>query len=141
MRGVVALVALLAAAVGCGAGQTASTQAPATDLSITFWQEGREQRAAPTRWTLRCDPDGGTLPRRASACDKLAKLKKPFAPTPKDMACIDLYGGPQQALVTGRHDGKRIWVMLSARNGCEIARWNKLKFLLGGISAGGGAPS
>jgi hypothetical protein len=144
MRGVVALVAVVAAAVGCGAGKTAPA-APAqpaeTSLSITLWEQGREQKAEPTRWTLRCGPVGGTLPRRAAACDRLRKLQQPFAPIRKDLICTDVYGGPQQAVIAGRHEGRRVWVALAARNGCEIALWNRLTFLLGGMSAGGGAPS
>lgn len=144
MRGIVALVAVVAAAVGCGAGKTAPAapaQTAETSLSITLWEQGREQKAAPTRWTLRCDPVGGTLPRRAAACDRLSKLAQPFAPLRKDLICTDVYGGPQQAVIAGRHEGRRVWVALAARNGCEIARWNRLKFLLGGMSAGAGAPS
>ena len=139
MRGVVALVALLAAAMGCGAGQSAPNapaQTPATDLQITLWEQGRTQRAAPTRWTLKCDPNAGTLPRRAAACDRLEKLSNPFAPPAKNLVCTDIYGGPQQAVISGRHQGKRVWITLAARNGCEIARWNKLRFLVGGMSAG-----
>jgi hypothetical protein len=128
-------IAILVAAVGCGAGQSAPAAAPETDLAISFWDQGRE-RGTPKRWTLRCDPAAGTLPRRATACSKLARLAKPFAPTPKGMACTDIYGGPQQAVITGTFEGRRIWVQLSARNGCEIARWNRLKFLVGGASPG-----
>jgi hypothetical protein len=139
MRGLVALVAIVVAAVGCGAGQGASNAPaqPDTSLSITLWENGTEEKGAPTRWTLKCDPDSGTLPKRAAACDKLDKLERPFAPIDKGQACIDLYGGPQQAVISGRYEGKRIWISLAARNGCEIARWNKLKFLLGGMTAGG----
>ena len=144
MRAAVAFVAVLAAAVGCGAGQTAPgapAQTAETTLSITLWEQGREQQAAPTRWTLRCDPVGGTLPRRAAACDRLRNLAQPFAPLRKNLICTDLYGGPQQAVVAGRHEGRRVWAALAARNGCEIDRWNRLKFLLGGMSAGAGASS
>jgi hypothetical protein len=137
MRGVVALVAILAAAVGCGAGQSApNAPSPETDLQVTLWENGREERGAPVRWTLKCDPNAGTLPRRVSACDRLERMSRPFAPLPKNQVCIDLYGGPQQAIIAGTHEGKRIWIALSARNGCEIGRWNKLRFLLGGMSAG-----
>jgi hypothetical protein len=139
MRGAVALVAIMTAAVGCGAGQTAANapaQEPDTSLTITLWENGREEKGAPTRWTLRCDPDSGSLPKRAAACDRLAKMSRPFAVPNKNLACIDLYGGPQQAIIAGEHEGKRVWISLAARNGCEIDRWNKLKFLLGGMGAG-----
>jgi Subtilisin inhibitor-like len=138
MRGVITFVAVLAAAIGCGTGQSAPNapaQTPETDLQVTLWEDGREQKAAPTRWTLKCDPNAGTLPKRVSACDRLERMSSPFAPLRKDVVCTDQYGGPQQAVIAGRHEGKRIWIALSARNGCEIGRWNKLRFLLGGMAA------
>ena len=134
MRGAL-LFAILVAAVGCGTGQSAAPAEQRTDLKIALWPEGRGQ-GTPTRWTLRCDPPGGTLPRRADACAKLDRLQSPFAPTPKGMACAEIYGGPQQALITGTHAGRRVWATLAARNGCEIARWSRLKFLVGGASPG-----
>ncbi len=95
----------------------------------------RPPPASATLWTLRCGPTGGTLPKRAAACQKLDTLKNPFAPLPKDLQCTDIYGGDEQALITGTHDGRRVWVMLGRRNGCEIARWRKLAFLLSGASS------
>jgi hypothetical protein len=143
MRGVAVLVVVLAAAVGCGAGESAprgattgSATPAGTDLRITVWPRGRDAAQAPQRWTLRCAPAGGTLPRRASACDRLGKLRQPFAPLPQDVVCTDIYGGPQQALVTGRHAGRRVWATFAARNGCEIERWNRHAFLFGGLAAG-----
>lgn len=143
MLRVVALLAVLAATVGGAAAQSAPNrpaQTPDTDLRILLWENGRGQQAAPARWTLKCEPDSGTLPKRGAACDRLDRLTRPFAPTPKDAACTEIYGGPQQAQITGSHDGRRIWVTLSARNGCEISRWNRLRFLVGGMSAGAGSP-
>jgi hypothetical protein len=81
------------------------------------------------KYTLRCNPAGGTLPQPASACRRLARLKAPFAPTPKNVACTEIYGGPQVALVRGRFRGRAIEAPFSRRNGCEIARWNRVSFL------------
>src|SRR5687767_10878603 len=107
---VAVLICVLAAAVGCGtgAGSTGASSGP-TSLTITYWPQGQTKPAAGT-WTLRCAPAGGTLPRPGRACAKLAALPKPFAPTPKDMACIELYGGPQTAVVKGTFRGERIHV-------------------------------
>jgi hypothetical protein len=142
MRGAL-LIALLVAGVGCGAGQGASiVTTPSTSLQVSFYPEGRGVgKPAPTTWSLRCNPTAGTLPRRAAACERLGKMSAPFAPLGKGIACTDIYGGPQEAVVSGRYRGNRIWVVLKATNGCEIARWNKLQFLVGGIAAGAGAPS
>jgi hypothetical protein len=97
-------------------------------LSVTVWPEGTA--GASHRWTLRCAPAGGTLPNAAAACRRLAALAAPFAPTPKGMACTMIYGGPQAARVTGTFRGRRIWATFHRRDGCELARWNRIAFLL-----------
>jgi len=99
-----------------------------TSLHITVWPNG--QGHGPKRiYTLTCAPIGGTLPHRASACGKLSALKAPFAPTPPDTACTQIYGGPQEALVTGRFRGRLIRARFSRRDGCEIGRWTRVHFL------------
>ena len=57
-----------------------------------------------------------------------------FAPTPPGAACTQIYGGPQQAVVTGTLAGSRVWARFMRRNGCEIGRWNRVTFLLAGHS-------
>jgi hypothetical protein len=129
------VVAALVAVVGCGAGSAAQNASPApTDLKITVWPNGRDEGAAKT-FTLRCGPAAGSLPRAATACSKLGTLPRPFAPVPRDVACTEQYGGPQQALVTGRLRGNPVWAMFSATNGCQISRARRVAFLLPGFSA------
>jgi hypothetical protein len=127
------LIAVLVAAVGCGAGQSASRATPETQLAISFWPEGRGT-GAPETWTLRCSPASGTLPRAAAVCRQLYALARPFPPRPRNLVCTDQYGGPQQALITGMHRGSRIWTLVSMRNGCEISRAKRLAFLVPGFS-------
>jgi hypothetical protein len=99
-----------------------------TSLHVTVWPNGADH--APKRsYTLTCAPLGGTLPQRAAACRQLARLRAPFAPTPKNMACTQIYGGPQAALVTGRLRGAPVRACFNRRNGCEIERWNRVAFL------------
>jgi subtilisin inhibitor-like len=106
-----------------------------TSLNITVWPNGQGHPGKKT-YTLRCAPVGGSLPHRAEACTKLARMSRPFAPTPKDMACTELYGGPQEALVTGRLRGYSVSARFSRKDGCEIARWNRVRFLfLGTVAA------
>jgi hypothetical protein len=100
-----------------------------TSLSITVWPSGEGDPAGKHTYTLRCAPARGTLPQRASACKKLLALKRPFAPTPRNVACTAIYGGPQEALVTGRFRGKIVRARFNRKNGCEIARWNRVRFL------------
>jgi Subtilisin inhibitor-like len=115
------LVSLLAAL-------TFSTGAASTELRITAWPEGPERGGARV-WRLSCGPAGGTLPRPAAACRQLAVLERPFAPVPKDMACTEIYGGPQVARVTGSFRGRRVWATFRRTDGCEIARWNRVRLL------------
>jgi hypothetical protein len=137
---VAVLIALVAAAVGCGtsAGAPAPAAADSANLTITYWAEGAEKGVA-RKWTLRCAPAGGTLPRAAAACRQLGTMRAPFAPIPKDAICTEQYGGPQVAVVAGTFRGKRLWTKLQARNGCEIARFKRLSFLVPGYGSGGPA--
>jgi Subtilisin inhibitor-like len=105
----------------------AAGASPATELRITVWPEGRDKESQ--TWTLRCAPAGGTLPNARPACASLAKLRQPFAPVPPDMACTEIYGGPQVALVVGRHAGRRVWARFSRTDGCQIDRWRRHAFL------------
>jgi hypothetical protein len=130
------VIAALVAVVGCGAGSAAQNASPTpTDLKITVWPNGREEGDA-KKFTLRCGPATGTLPKAATACSKLATLPHPFRPVAGDAVCTEQYGGPQQALVTGRLRGNPVWATFSATNGCQISRAKKIAFLLPGFSAG-----
>ena len=129
------VVAALVAVVGCGAGSAALEASPApTDLKITVWPGGREDGGARS-YTLRCGPAAGSLPRAATACGKLGTLPRPFGPVSRRAVCTEQYGGPQEALVTGRLRGTSVWATFSATNGCQIARAKKIAFLLPGFTA------
>ncbi len=54
-----------------------------------------------------------------------------FAPVPDDAACTAIYGGPATAHLTGTFKGESVDARFSLRNGCEIARWQRLTWLLG----------
>ena len=117
----------LIAALAVGASASTST----ADLRVTVWPEGPASDARLT-WRLRCGPAGGTLPRAAAACRRLATLERPFAPVPKDIVCSQIFGGPQVARVTGTFERRRVWVTFKRTDGCEIARWNRHRFLFPG---------
>jgi Subtilisin inhibitor-like len=105
-------------------------------LHITVWPNG--EPGAHRMWTLRCSPVGGTLPHRASACRRLSRLThNPFAPTPSGVACSEIYGGPQTARVRGVFRRHRLDSHFNRHDGCEIARWARLRFLFAGA---GGLP-
>ena len=54
-----------------------------------------------------------------------------FEPTPGDVACTELYGGPETATVKGTLRGKAVDASFSRNNGCEISRWDAAAELLG----------
>jgi len=99
-----------------------------TSLTIFVWPQGLDGPSQ--RWTLRCGPTGGTLPARVAACRRLYALTNPFRRVPEDAVCTQIYGGPQVARIVGTYRGRRVWTQFQRRNGCEIARWDRLRPLL-----------
>jgi hypothetical protein len=102
-----------------------------TSFNITVWPDGPGK--GKQTYALRCAPAAGTLPKRAAACAKLARMARPFAPTPKNTVCTELYGGPAEALVTGRLRGFSVSARFGRKDGCQIARWNRVAFLFPGL--------
>ena len=128
---VLACAAFIPVVVSCGesgASTSAVRAVPPTELRIVVWPRGT--KGAQRSWTLRCRPVGGSLPRRERACARLTALRRPFRPTPRNVACSEIYGGPQVARVSGRLDGRRVRALLTRVNGCEIERWDRVRFLL-----------
>ena len=82
--------------------------------------------------TLRCAARAtGTVQNPAAACARLQRLgPQAFRPTPPNTAGTELYGGPSTARITGTFLGFPLWVKLGRGNGCEIARWQRVAFLL-----------
>jgi hypothetical protein len=106
--------------------ESGSSSAAATELTIAVQPSGS---SGPTRtWTLRCDPPGGSLPRARTACARLSP--EALRPLPPGTICTQIYGGPQTARVRGRVDGRAVDVRFSRTNGCEIHRWDGVRFLL-----------
>lgn len=121
-----ALVAVVAMAItGLAGGGAATTSAKTVSLTITSWDD-EQSPAVFQRWTLRCNPVGGTLPNRKRACAKLSTMTLgAFAQVPKNVLCTEIYGGPQKAVIKGTIGSARIWSSFRRRNGCEIERWSR----------------
>ena len=128
MKTVVRLLpVLLALALFASAATAADTS---TRLRITVWPEGREV-AQVHRYTLACAPARGTVPHPVTACSVLARRGwRAFAPTPPDTACTDIWGGPAKARVRGVVGGHAVYARFSMSNGCEIARWNRIRSIV-----------
>jgi hypothetical protein len=104
---------------GSGAGAAAPAKAPKVSLDIKVTGH---PGAKPVRWTLRCDPAGGTHPDPAAACRVLLRAKNPFAPLPGHIMCPMIRVGSKTATVTGTWFGKKVHSVL-ADGGCTLQRW------------------
>jgi hypothetical protein len=123
------LTACLVALAGCGqgdedAGGGGATAPPATELTVTVWPEG---------------PNGPVRERRvecpgAAVCRELSPQS--LAPVPRDMACTAIYRGPSVARVRGTLRGEPVDERFSLEDGCEIARWERNRALLGRAGRG-----
>ncbi len=110
-----------------------SRPAGAARLSVLL-DDGSGSRAT---WTLSCGPAGGDHPDPAKACGVLgANGARALPPTPAGTACTQIFGGPQQAAVTGTWRGAAVDSRFSLADGCEVERWN----LLLGLLPPGGLP-
>lgn len=131
----IVLPLIVASAAACGSNDAnvgpnhaqPADQASATALTISVTPK---PGAKPHEWTLKCDPPGGTHPKAKQACATLSKTKSPFAATPKNQMCTQIFGGPQQAKIDGTWHGRKVDATYNRKNGCEIKRWNALKPVL-----------
>ena len=126
----------LAALLGCGSSEASDSAGSAAqrtaDIRIAVWPQGKQRATRPQRWTLRCGPVGGTLPSRARACRRLLALSRPFRPVPRGAVCTQIYGGPQVAEVRGTLRGSAVTATFTRKDGCQIGRWDRVRFLFPG---------
>lgn len=131
----IVLPLIVASAAACGSNDAnvgpnhaqPADQASATALTISVTPK---PGAKPREWTLKCDPPGGSHPKAKQACATLSKVKTPFAATPKNQMCTQIFGGPQQARIEGTWHSTKVDATFNRKNGCEIKRWNALKPVL-----------
>ncbi|MFE1249101.1 SSI family serine proteinase inhibitor [Streptomyces sp. NPDC058735] len=108
-------------------------------LTVTVENAGR----ADGTFELYCAPESGSHPDPRGACAALERDtrwgKDLFAPAPEGGFCTMQYGGPATAHVTGTWSGRHVDATYDRRDGCQIARWDRLVPLLPDMNAGGGA--
>ena len=117
-----------------------SASAPAAKVSLTVVVKA-SPGATPKRWTLRCDPTGGTHPDAKAACHQLLAAKNPFTPIPRGIMCPMIAAGPQRATISGIFFGEHVASNFS-QTGCEATKWSELGDVFGsGAAPGSGAES
>jgi hypothetical protein len=129
VKAVTAFLTALLVAIALTAAACAKGPGGATSLTISVAENGKRSQAV--TYTLRCRPAAGTHPNPAAACAALDSLKAPFAKPLRSMICTQIWGGPERAWVSGRYRGAAVSASFSRQNGCEIARWDAMKPVLG----------
>jgi hypothetical protein len=124
-RTLLCCLALLGLA-GCGAEEEGSASGgPVTELTVRVDPDGKGPEPA-RQARVRCGE-----PPEGRACAAAADLRpRDLAPVAGDVACAELYGGPQTATVSGTLNRRAVDARFSRTNACEIARWEKVAPLL-----------
>ena len=121
-----AAIALAIAACGSDADETTSpTREAAIDLTVTLDADG-EGGEPPATETVSCSPPDCP----AGAADLIVDDFNPVAP---DVACTEIYGGPDTATVEGSLGGEPVEAQLTRANGCEIDRCDRFGDLISGL--------
>jgi hypothetical protein len=126
-------LAALAMLAGCGGeeqagdGGSSGQPAPATQLTVRVDPDGDGPEKA-GQAQISC---GRESSERDSPCVAAEQLRPAaFEPTPDDVACTELFGGPETATISGTLEGEKVEGRFSRQDGCEIARWEKVSALL-----------
>jgi hypothetical protein len=124
------LVLLLALILAAGCGEEEPAVAPTgTQLVVRLDRDGPRGPMAPEE--LRVDCAAGDASPACRAAERLEP--RDFYPVPDNVACTDIFGGPETARITGTLRGERVSATFSRSNGCEIHRWDTVAPLLGQV--------
>ncbi|MDH3225807.1 MAG: SSI family serine proteinase inhibitor [Thermoleophilia bacterium] len=124
------LFAIIALAAACSDNDSAGDFPATGGASLTIVLADPEAATSQT-WTLGCDPASGDLPDPESACGRLSALDDPWAPVPADVACAEIFGGPQVMTVSGDFHGESVDASFTRSNACEIERFDRVADALG----------
>ena len=112
---------------GGPASSTAAATPSAAAAKVSLTIEVTPRPGAKTqRWTLRCEPTGGTHPDAADACHQLLTAQRPFAPIPHNIMCPMAVTGDQLATIKGTWFGTTVDATFSQASGCAAVRWKEL---------------
>jgi hypothetical protein len=135
-----AAVALFAsfAIVACGSPETRPSGT--TDSADTLRIEVKRTKGGDLQEaTLTCgdEPSAtGFIDDARAACEAVAENRALLTEGPPDnIACTEIYGGPQEAAIVGAVGGDEVDVTVTRTDGCGIANWDALEALLGSPEA------
>jgi hypothetical protein len=124
-------LALLATAALAACGSDEGTPAGGStgelaSLTVTVDDDGAKGSEQPRELELDCEKPTDSLACGAAAGVSAADLK----PTGGDVACTQIYGGPEEATIKGTIRGDTVDARFTRTDGCEISRWDRVKPLL-----------
>jgi hypothetical protein len=123
-RSAPALLAAAALFAACGSDEPTASQGLA-NLTVTLDNDG--PKGAPAK-ELKLSCDKAT---DSNACKTVATITQAdLAPTPANMACTQIFGGPETATITGTLRGDAVHARFSRSDGCELQRWKRVQPLL-----------
>lgn len=124
----IAAAALLFAACGSDEPTTPATGGGSDELAnfvVTVNADGDAGKAA-KELQVTCK-----APTDSDVCGAAAGLSAAdLAETRGDVACTQIFGGPETATIKGTLRGEPVDASFARSDGCEIARWDKVKPLL-----------
>lgn len=108
---------------GSSTSAAGTTSAAKVSLNIVL-TAGRDTPAK--RWTLMCEPAGGTYPDPAAACAKMLELRTILNPLPVHVMCPMIMADASSYVVYGTFLGEKVHESIPD-GGCSLSRWNELK--------------
>jgi hypothetical protein len=117
------------ALAGCGSDGATQAGGPTgklANLTVTVDNDGAKGSEKPRELTLDC-----VKPTDSQACGAAAGVSAAdLKPTGGDIACTQIYGGPEEATIKGKIRGETVDATFKRTDGCEISRWDRVKALL-----------
>ena len=128
-----ALLAACGLAAACGStpasGGTSAGPTSAAKVSLTIVQTAGPGSVT-KRFTLRCEPAGGSYPDPAAICAQLPELRSILSPQPhRHVMCPMILADARTYVVHGTLLGHKVHESI-ADGGCTLSRWSQLNKIL-----------
>ena len=118
-----------AALAGCGSDEATQAGGPTGELAslvVTVDRDGARGGGKPIVLKVECAKPTDSAACGAAAGVSPADLQK----TGSDVACTQIYGGPEEASIKGTIRGEPVNATFTRTDGCEIERWESVRALL-----------